>query len=124
MNDDDIQKIVDETTAFVVATQRDSMRALAKHLKSIGQELQESVDVIRLKHIKGGDAQKLLAPVAKQLKDVVERFNRKRFRGARIMKVIAHKNEVSANDRLLTALHRLRSECERFRSEIERLAKK
>ena len=124
MNDDDIQKIVDETTAFVIATHRDSMLAIAKYLKSIGQELQKSVDATRQKPIKGEDAQKLLAPVAKRLKDVVERLNRRKVRSARIMKIIVHKNEVSANDRLLTALDRMRSECERYRSEIERLTEK
>jgi hypothetical protein len=122
--EEEVQKSVNETTALLREALDDFRRCFQDYTKSMSEELLKVTSEIAHDHTITSAKKDELTAVVGSLNECVTVMKRHISHIQRGMKVVQHKNEVHANDRLVAALERMKRTTRDFQENMERLAKK
>jgi hypothetical protein len=119
--DNEVEKSVRETTDLIKETRDVFQHSVSIYLDSLTEDLNRCMEKLRRE---GMTAEVLneLAAIAESTKKPLAAMRKNQIRRTRELKVVPHKNEAHANDRLFAALERMRRDAKDFEDKMEELA--
>jgi hypothetical protein len=121
--DNEVEKSVRETTDLIKETREVFQRSVSIYLDSLTEDLERCMEKLR-REGKTAEVLNELAAIAESTKKPLAAMRKNEIRRTRALKVVPHKNEAHANDRLLAALERMKRDAKDFEDKMEELAAK
>lgn len=101
-DDDEVQKSVDETAALI----REVAGCLEAYKESVRETIRKCAEEL-IQNIQNSSSKDELGALARSLEETATVIKRHMVQMQRTLKVVTHKNEAHANDRLFAALERM-----------------
>jgi GTPase involved in cell partitioning and DNA repair len=120
--DNEVEKETRETTALLKETLDVFARSFAVWSDSIVSELKQYQKKLRQESPKDIVINELTT-IAESVNELLATMKQNSIRRARALKVVLHKKESHASDRLVAALNRMKRDAKEFQSKMQALAK-
>jgi hypothetical protein len=125
MNDsetrEELVKSAHETSALIQETTQIFRQSISIYFSRVAEQIRAAGKKQENGKISAA-GQKELAVVADEISAVLDMISRHKFILQRALKVVVHKNEAKAYERLRVALDRMKEESERYQKQLRRLA--
>jgi flagellar motility protein MotE (MotC chaperone) len=116
--DNEVEKDMRETTALVKETHEVFLRSFDIWRDRVVSDLMQSAEKLR-REGRTDSVVKELASISESMKELLATMKKSNIRRTRAMKVVLHKNEAHANDRLVAVLERMKRDHKQFQSEMQ-----